>query len=254
MKLIFIALSIVLLAFNHLMAQSLPVIPKIDVMLIKGNYDDVIDTCKQILTYDSLNPEIYYKMGVAYHNILEENLSISCFSRAVNLNPENKAYNFMLAKGYYGTGGFDLAEPLLNKICAIDSLNWLYSYYLTSIHMHNKKYDKAINIYKRFLMKDSTNYNYLNKIAFAYLKKGDYDYATDLYNKSLQLNKKNLIAIKNLAYLYTVAGNPDASIQLLSKGHSGRSLRYGSFCKQSPTLFFHGSTKEFQRCLWKSVK
>jgi tetratricopeptide (TPR) repeat protein len=206
------------LAFNPLRAQSLQVNSKIDMMLVRGNYEDVIDTCKQILTNDSLNPEIYYKMGVAYHNILEENLSISSFSRAVNLNPENKVYNFMLAKGYYGTGRFDLAEPLLNKICSIDSLNWLYSYYLTSIHIHNKEYDKAINIYKRFLIIDTTNYNYLNKIAFAYLKKGDYDYATALYNKSLQINKKNLIAIKNLAYLYTVAGNPDKSIQLLSEG------------------------------------
>ena len=218
MKLISFVLSIVLFAFNHLMAQNLPLSTGIDMMLIRGNYVDVIDTCKQILTYDSLNPEIYYKMGVAYHNIFEEDLSISSFSRAVNLSPENKAYNFMLAKGYYGIGKYKFAEPLLNKICLSDSLNWLYSYYLTSIHMHNNRYDEAIDIYKKFLMKDSNNYNYLNKIAFAYLKKGNYDYAVDLYNKSLQINEKNLIAIKNLAFLYSVTRNPDKSIQLLSKG------------------------------------
>lgn len=218
MKLIFFALFIVLLPLNNLMAQSLPVNSKIDMMLIRGNYEKAIDTCRQLLACDSLNPEIYYKMGIAYHNILEETLSISSFSRSVNLNPDNKEYNFMLAKGYYGIGRFDLAEPLLNKICSTDSQKWLYSYYLTSIHMHNKKYDKAIDIYKRFLTTDSNNCNYINKIAFAYLKKGDYDYAADLYNKSLQINEKNLTAIKNLAYLYSVAGTPDESIRLLSKG------------------------------------
>jgi tetratricopeptide (TPR) repeat protein len=187
-------------------------------MLIQGNYEKVIDTCKQILTYDSLNPEIYYKMGIAFQNILEEDLSLSSFYKAVNLDPENKVYNFMLAKGYYGKGKLNLAEPLLSKLCSLDSANWVYAYYLTSIYMQHNKFDNAINIYKRFLMKDSANYVYLNKIAFAYLKKGDFRYAFDLYNKSLLINNKNLVAIKNLAYLYSVVMKSDTAIQLLTEG------------------------------------
>lgn len=187
-------------------------------MLIRGDYEKVIDTCRQILTYDSLNPEIHYKMGIAYQNTLEEDLSLNSYYQAANLNPDNKVYNFMLAKGYYGKGKFKLAEPLLSKLCSIDSMNWVYAYYLTSIYMQSNKFDEAINIYKRFLMKDSTNYVYLDKIAFASLKKEDFMYATDLYNKSLSINNKNLTAIKNLAYLYSVTMRSDTAIQLLTKG------------------------------------
>ena len=124
----------------------------------------------------------------------------------------------MLAKGYYGKEKYKLAEPLFTKLCSIDSMNWVYSYYLTSIYMQSNKFDEAIDIYKRFLLKDSTNYVYLDKIAYANLKKGNYKYAIDLYNKSLSINKKNLSAIKNLAYLYANTMESDTAIQLLTKG------------------------------------
>jgi len=106
----------------------------------------------------------------------------------------------------------------LRKLCSIDSLNWVYAYYLTSIFMQSAKFDEAINIYKRFVKKDSTNYAYLDKIAFAYLKKEDFEYATELYNKSLSINNRNLTAIKNLAYLYSAVMRPDTAIQLLTRG------------------------------------
>ena len=191
---------------------------KIDIMLMQGDYEKAIDTCKQILSRDSLNSEICYKMGIAYQNILEEELSLNCYSRAVSLNPDNNGYNFMLAKGYYAKGKFNLAEPLLRNLCAIDSLNWVYSYYLSSIYMQSNRYDDAINIYERFLKKDSTKYAYIDKMALAYLKKEDFEYATELYNKSLSINNKNLTAIKNLAYLYSAAMRPDTAIQLLTRG------------------------------------
>jgi tetratricopeptide (TPR) repeat protein len=182
-------------------------------MLMRGEYEKVIDTCKQVLIYDSLNSEIYYKMGIAYQNLLEDELSLNCYYRAASLDPDNKSYNFMLAKGYYGKGNFKLAEPLLRKLCSIDSLNWVYVYYF----MQFDKFDEAINIYKRFVKKDPTNYAYLDKMAFAHLKKEEFEFATELYNKSLSINNKNLTAIKNLAYLYSAVMRPDTAIQLLTR-------------------------------------
>ncbi|MBG0859014.1 MAG: tetratricopeptide repeat protein [Bacteroidales bacterium] len=218
MKSILSALIFVLSLYTSLTAQNIPVNQAIDKMLVNGNYEEAINACKLLLVSDSLNPEINFKLGVAYENILEEELALTSFSRAAALDTLNKAYVFMLAKGYYGMEEYQLAEPLLIKICAIDSMNWLYAYYLTSIYIHLNRYDESINIYNRFLRKDSTNYNYLNKLAFAYLKKGDFARAKELYIKSLFLNQKNLLAIKNLAYLYTTEGKPDTSILFLTEG------------------------------------
>ncbi len=218
MKQISFILSIIFCLINQLMAQNKPINSRIDLMLLRGDYEKVIDTCKQILTYDSLNPEIHYRMGIAYQNILEEDLSLKSFNKAANLNPENNVYNFVLAKEYYGRGKFKLAEPLLNKLCSLDSMKWVYAYYLTNIYMQSDRFDEAINTYKRFLMKDSTNCIYLDKTAFAFLKKGDFTYSIDLYNKSLSIRNNNLTAIKNLSYLYASTMNSDTAIQLLTNG------------------------------------
>jgi len=218
MKQISFASAIFFCVLNHLVAQNASINSRIDLMLIHGDYEKVIDTCKLILAYDSLNPEIHYKMGIAYQNTLDEDQTINCFYKAASLNPNNKMYNFSLAKGYYSIGKLKLAESLLVKLCSLDSLNWVYAYYLSSIYMLSNKYDDAINIYGRFLTKDSTNCVYLDKTAFAYLRKGDFSIATDLYNKSLSINNKNLTAIKNLSYLYASTMNSDTAIQILSNG------------------------------------
>jgi tetratricopeptide (TPR) repeat protein len=157
-------------------------------------------------------------LGTAYQNTLDEEQSLNCFYKAASLKPENKVYNFSLAKAYYAQEKFRLAEPLLINLCSMDSTKWVYAYYLSSIYMQSEKYDDALSIYNRFLSKDSTNCVYLDKAAFAYLRNGSFYDAIDLYNRSLSINNKNLSAIKNLSYLYASTMNSDTAVQILTRG------------------------------------
>ena len=219
MKRIF--LTIILLVFVvsfHLLAQNKPDNSKIDMMLIRGDFKRVIDTCKQILVVDTLNSEVYYKLGLAYQNLLSDDKSFDCFLQAATISPDNNNYNFTLAKNYYTKGKNSQAKPILLKLCASDSMNWAYAYYLTSIYMQEQKYDESIIIYDWFYKQDSTNYVFMDKIGFACLRKGDSDRAIDMFNSSLALNPKNLNAIKNVAYLYAVTNRIDTAIQLLTRG------------------------------------
>ncbi|MGD0341395.1 MAG: hypothetical protein ABSA76_06790 [Bacteroidales bacterium] len=218
MKKIFIGISVIFCAISQIIAQNSPINLKVDLMLLRGDYRKVIDTCKLILAYDSLNPEIYYKIGIAYQNTLNEDSALNCFYQAVKMSSDDKAYNFSLAKGYYGKEKFKLAEPLFYKLYSTDSINWIYANYLSSIYMQSNKYDSAISIYNKFFKKDSTNYIYSDKEAFGYLMKGDFPNAIELYNKSLAIYNKDLNAIKNLSYLYALTVSTDTAIQLLTNG------------------------------------
>jgi len=214
-------LTIILLVFVvsfHLLAQNKPDNSKIDMMLIRGDFKRVIDTCKQILVVDTLNSEVYYKLGLAYQNLLSDDKSFDCFLQAATISPDNNNYNFTLAKNYYTKGKNSQAKPILLNLCATDSMNWAYAYYLTSIYMQEQKYDESIIIYDWFYKQDSTNYVFMDKIGFACLRKGDSDRAIDMFNSSLALNPKNLNAIKNVAYLYAVTNRIDTAIQLLTRG------------------------------------
>jgi tetratricopeptide (TPR) repeat protein len=200
------------------LAQTNAAYNSIDNLLIQGEFNRVVDTCQQILSNDSLNAAIYYKMGLAYQNLMRDNKSLDCFLQAATISPDNKIYNFMLAKGYYSKGEMNQAKPLLKNLCSVDSMSWTYAYYLTSIYMQEKKHEESINIYNRFLQLDSSNYMLLDKIGFAYLKKGDFENAVTRYNKSLALNEKNISSIKNLSFLYALTYRPDTAIVLLTKG------------------------------------
>jgi len=228
---------VIILTFSPLTAQNIPVNRELDALLIRGDYKRVIDTCKQILAYDSLNHGIYYRMGLAYQNTLEEDLSLQSFYKAVSLDPDNKGYNFMLAKAYYAREKYIHAIPLLAYLHSTDSTNWVYAYYLTSIYMDYGKYDEAINIYKKFLINDSLNVNYLNKLAFATLKKGDNESAARLYNKVLQLDERNILAIKNLAYLCMVAKESETAIRLLTRGIETDSTDMDLFARRAQIYF-----------------
>lgn len=219
MKRIIITLILaVLVVFHSGLAQTKPDNSKIDILLIRGDYKKVIDTCQLILAKDTLNSEIYYKMGLAYQNVISDDKAFECFQKALSISPENNTYKFMIAKSYYNRGKSNLAKPILQNLSAIDSMNWTYSYYLTSIYIQEAKYDESISIYNRFYKQDSLNYSIIDKLGFATLKTGDLFGAIDLFNKSITLNNKNINAIKNVAYCYTLTYRADTAIQLLTNG------------------------------------
>jgi tetratricopeptide (TPR) repeat protein len=210
-------IAFVFLALPASLAQDKDKNTSIDMLLIHGDYERVIDTCRLILTSDSMNAEVWYKMGLSYQNLLSDDKSFECFSRASSLAPGNSRYNFMLAKGYFNKGKNNRAKPLLEALCSGDTMNWSYAFYLTGIYMQEGKYDESIKIYSRFYREDTTNYVFLDKTGFACLRKGDFESAIDLYNKSLAINPKNTSAIKNLAYLYSSTYRADTALQLLTR-------------------------------------
>jgi len=217
------SLSLIFAAFLislPVVSQVKPDYSKIDLKLIKGEYKKAADTCMLILKTDSLNSEVYYRLGLSYQNLLFDDKAFDCFLKASTISPENSNYNFMVAKGYFTRGKTDRARPLLQALYANDSTNWAYAYYLTSVLMQEAKYDESIRIYNGFYKMDSTNTMFMDKIGFANLRKGDFDNAIDFFNKSLAINGKNGNTIKNLSYLYAATANIDTAVSLLTRGIS----------------------------------
>ena len=200
------------------LAQNMPDNSKIDIMLIRGEFKKAIDTCNQILELDTLNSEIYYKLGLAYQNILSDDKSFECFLKASALAPDNNIFSFTVAKSYFNRGKSRLAKPILMKLYESDTLNWPYAYYLTSIYMQEQRYDESINIYNRFYKQDTGNYIFMDKIGFACLRKGDSNTAIEMFNSSLAVNPQNINAIKNVSYLYAISHRIDTAIVLLTRG------------------------------------
>jgi tetratricopeptide (TPR) repeat protein len=245
MKREFLSITIVvLITWSTLPAQEKDDYSRIDIMLIRGEINRVIDTCRQILSNDSLNAEIYYKLGLAYQNILPDDKSFDCFLKAAEISSGNNLYNYMVAKGYYSKGKMKQAKTLLTALYSADTLNWLYAYYLTSIYMQDGMYDESIKIYKRFYEKDSNNYIILDKLGFANLMKKEYDDAIVLYNRSLAINGGNLSAIKNLSYLYASTRSVDTALMLLTRGIEIDSTDTNLYARRAALYFSRNSLRK----------
>jgi len=211
-----LVLAAVILCFTA-SGQANQEFSKIDILLVKGEYKKVIDTCTLVLETDSLNAEIYYKMGLAYQNLMPDDKSLDCFQKAAAIAPDNNLYKYMVAKGLFGRGKASQAKPLFKSLSEADSANWIYAYYLTTIYMQEGKYDESIDIYNRFYKNDSTNYIFMDKIGFALLRKRNYPEAIEMFSKSLAINDKNINALKNISYIYTYTDRIDTAIILLTR-------------------------------------
>jgi len=214
----FIVVALMLLISSALSAQTSSIDNQLDALLIQGEYNDVVTRCSEMIKSDSLNPETYYKLGLAYQNMMLTDKSIDAFLHAVKLVPDSKKYNLSLAKYYYSSGKAKLALPIFTNLCAQDSLNWVYSYYLSDIYMQKGLYENALPIYTRFYSLDTTNTLYLDKIAFCNLRMENYEKSIELYEKSLSINSKNIPALKNLSYLYYRKNMIDTAIYQLNRG------------------------------------
>lgn len=190
---------------------------RIDIMIVKGQYSRVIDTCKLIIAADSMNAEAYYKMGLAWQNIIPDEKSAECFSKAAELQPENNLYMFTLAKSYFNKDKKHLAKPLLKDLLSRDTLNWTYAYYLTSIYLEEGRFGSCIDIYNRFYRLDSSNYLIYDKLGYAFLRQGKVEESIRLFNRSLEINPRNINAIKNLSFLYPYVNDRDTAIVLLTR-------------------------------------
>lgn len=245
MKSIYLSAALFLFSLS-LFSQNKPDYSKIDLMLINGNYKKVVDTCTQILGVDSLNAEVYFKLGLAYQNLISDDKSIDCFVKAAKMAPDNNNYSFTLAKSLIGKGKTGRAKPILEKLFHSDSTNWPYANFLTGIYMQEEKYNECIRIYYKFYKKDYFNYNLADKIGFAYLRNGDFSPAISMFERSLKLNPKNTNAIKNLAYLYAGIVGADTAVQLLTGGIKIDSLDMDLYVRRAAINF---SRLDFSRSL-----
>jgi tetratricopeptide (TPR) repeat protein len=217
MKKTLLLLLITVSVYSNITAQEKPDYSKIDLMLVHGEYQKVIDTCRLILATDSLRSEIHYRQGLAWQNMMPDDNSFDCFLKASSSDTANGLYKYTVAKGYFNKNKNNKAKPILVELYASDTLNWSYAFYLTSIFMHEGRFDESIDIYNRFLRQDSSNYVFYDKLGYAYLRKNDYKTAIDYYNKSLELNEKNINAIKNLSFLLPYDKKTMLAVELLTK-------------------------------------
>jgi tetratricopeptide (TPR) repeat protein len=215
-------IRIVVLAFIFLSdiaaAQINSDFVKINEMLLNGKYAEVVHSTLVLLEKDSLNPDLHYKLALAYQNLMLSDKALKEYKTAAKLQSDNKVFLFSLAKQYYLTGKMNLAEPIFIQLYQSDSTNWLYGYYLAEFYLQQELYDKSMSIYNSVYHYDTTNYVVLDKTAYCWIKLENNQKAIDTYKKSLEINKNNIVTIKSLSLILKKLKRYDSALYYLNKG------------------------------------
>ncbi len=179
----------------------------------KKQFDEAI-TCYQRAL--EMNPELVE----AYHNLAwvfqEKNQldeAITYYQKALNLNPT-------LADAYYNLGTifqdrkqFDEAINLYQKALQCNPALADAYYNLGTIFQDRKQFDEAIGLYQKAVQLNPRLESAYFNLGTLYEDKKQYDEAIAFYQKALQLNPALFYAYNNLGNIYKDTGRFDEAIE-----------------------------------------
>lgn len=155
------------------------------------------------LQYYNKNPDIYYRLGNVNKTIKNHNEAIAQYRRAIELDPKNVEYYYLLAGCYEEIGSiYEQKKVLIDSLVYNDTSAEVY-YKLGIIFQIQNDLNSSIAKFKKAI---ELNDNYVEakcKLALIYEHLGNKDEAIVLYEEILMIDPENEEVINNLNMLRT---------------------------------------------------
>lgn len=150
---------------------------------LKQNYSGIVQMAQSMNPEEENDPWTCYRIGQAFQNLQQTDLSIRWYQRAVKMAPSNLDFQNKLAAAFVETGNMSDGISLLNHL----------------LRLNNRQEETYTNL------------------GFAYVKQGDYPMALRAYNRALALNPDYQQALFNKAALTNLQGDRKTTIALLKQ-------------------------------------
>lgn len=117
------------------------------------------------LTRDSLDPQIYYYLGISYSNLRQYHKACLAYEKSNVLLPGNKPILLNLAECYCEIAAASAAEVIIKDLLQEDSADTYTWLQLALVYQRQAKADEAAGIYSRLWSEDSSNIWYPRQIG-----------------------------------------------------------------------------------------
>lgn len=187
-------------------------------------YPTAENVYKKAITATNHGEIFYSKMGDLALKNKEMDLTVDCYRKVLEENPQNRDVLIKLATVLqtYFPDNTDEAIDCYSKLLEFD-IDTPQIYYELG-HLYLKKEDKinSISAFKLALERDPENPFYNNSLAYAYSKAELYDDAIEHYQKAIALNPDNewtSVVCEALGSIYAeIKGNIDAAVSTYQAG------------------------------------
>jgi len=138
---------------------------KIQHFINSGHYVDALHSLRQELIRDPDDWNIYYLMGFCYRAINDFEMSIRCYSDAIEINPDDSSIYLGLGIVYQLNNDFENAIHTFEKAIQLKQ-NFIEAYNSLGLtYSKQRKYELAIHVYKQGIEKLMDSYiEKINKI------------------------------------------------------------------------------------------
>jgi tetratricopeptide (TPR) repeat protein len=194
---------------------------------MKGDFAGAVLEFQDALIADP-KPGIYHAIAKNYLYLNKLALALQNSRKAVELEPGNVEFNYLLAQIYINGKVSDSAEIVLNRIISIDSSE-VQAYYKLAQISETSRPLKSIEIYNRLTKIIGADWNVLLRITELYERLGNIDAAIKSIEELLAMDPSNQPIQKLLVDFYVKGKYYDKALEqvndIITQNHGDLELR-----------------------------
>ncbi len=170
---------------------------------VKGNFQEAINEYLVALNYEK-KAGIYYALARNYYRLNKLSSALQHAKKAVELEPDNKEFLFLLATIYKASHLVDSSIAVYEKILTLDSTDITAHFQLAELYEKNKP-GKSLEIYKKLLNEIGPEWNILVNMIELNERLGNIEETINTLEELMKLNPSDLQLQKFLidAYIKT---------------------------------------------------
>ena len=183
----------------------------------RGRYDLSISEYTKAIEINPKLAEVYHHRGICYHDKGEYNRAILDFTRAIKIDSEYTAAYYHRGNAYYKIGQYDMSISDLNKYIEMNP-GHAGAYCNRGLnYAHKAKYNLAISDFTEAIKINSKYAGAYYNRGLAYSMKAEYNQAISDYSKAIEINPRYDEAYNNRGLIYNKKGEYEKAISDFSK-------------------------------------
>lgn len=175
---------------------------KINILISEEKYDEAMSLLNTLISRDSSNPSLYYKLAAASYGSYRFSNSINPLKHAISLDSTKSSYHYLLSKCYSSLGYNAEAIKACNKAYSLDSSNLNIIFSIAGYLINDRYYKDAVRYYERALAIDSASSFALSQAGFCWLKADSIGLSTRYYEKAHRINPMDISSAQQLIINY----------------------------------------------------
>ncbi|MEW6002786.1 MAG: tetratricopeptide repeat-containing glycosyltransferase family protein, partial [Nitrospirota bacterium] len=158
---------------------------------------------------DPSNAAAYNNLGIALKESGQTGEAISCFQKAIELNPELFASYYNLGTVYKEKGQLDEAASYYQKFLELNPVSAAAYNSLGLVFQEKGEFDRAVGCYRKALEFNPSDAAIYNNLGTALKEKGQIDEALTCFEKSLEIDPNDTALNQIFEISYIILKNGD---------------------------------------------